>query len=97
MTNKQTFWSVFVIAVLVSLMLLAVIIKVDSQLEESRLATVDLQRQIDKIKAEDQELRHQIAKLTNADVAINKDIDVTQELQRKQAQAILELKKGKRR
>ncbi len=97
MTNKQTFWSVFVVAVLVSLMLLAVIIKVDSQLEESRLATMDLQRQIDKIKAEDQELRHQIAKLTNADVAINKDIDVTQELQRKQAQAILDLKKGKRR
>ena len=97
MTNKQTLWSVFVVAVLVSLVLLAVIIKVDSQLEESKRATVELQRQIDKIKAEDQELRHQIAKLTNADVAINKDIDVTQELQRKQAQAILELKKGKRR
>lgn len=97
MTNKQTLWSVFIVAVLVSLMLLAVIIKVDSQLEESKRAAVDLQRQIDKIKAEDQELRHQITKLTNADVAINKDIDVTQELQRKQAQAIVDLRKGKRR
>jgi cell division protein FtsB len=97
MTNKQTFWSVFIVAVLVSLMLLAVIIKVDGQLEESRLATVDLQRQIDKIKAEDQELRHQIAKLTNANTALNKDLDITQELQRKQAQAILDLKKGRKK
>jgi cell division protein FtsB len=97
MTNKQTLWSVFIVAVLVSLMLLAVIIKVDSQLEESKRAAVDLQRQIDKIKAEDQELRHQITKLTNADVAINKDIDVTQELQRKQAQVILDLKKGRKK
>ena len=97
MTNKQTLLSVFIVAVLVSLVLLAVIIKVDSQLEESKRAAVDLQRQIDKIKAEDQELRHQITKLTNADVAINKDIDVTQELQRKQAQVILDLKKGRKK
>jgi cell division protein FtsB len=97
MTNKQTLWSIFIVAVLVSLVLLAVIIKVNSQLEQSKRATVELQRQIDKIKAEDQELKQQIAKLTNANVAINKDIDVTQELQRKQAQAILELKKAKKR
>jgi len=97
MTNKQTLWSVFIVALLVSLALLSVIINVNDQLEQSKLATVELQRQIDKIKAEDQELKRLIVKLTNADVAINKDIDVTQELQRKQALAILELKKGKRR
>lgn len=97
MTNKQTLWSVFIVAVLVSLMLLSVIIKVDDQLERSRLAVADMQKQIDKIKAEDQELKHQIAKLTNANQVINKDLDATQELQRKQAQAILELRKGKRK
>jgi cell division protein FtsB len=97
MTNKQTLLSVFIVAVLVSLVLLAVIIKVDSQLEESKRAAVDLQRQIDKIKAEDQELQHQIAKLTNANQALNKDLDVTQELQRKQAQVILDLKKGRKK
>lgn len=97
MTNKQTLWSVFIVAVLVSLALLSVIINVNNQLEQSKLAMIELQRQIDKIKTEDQELKQQIAKLTNADVAINKDIDVTQELQRKQAQAILELKKAKKR
>lgn len=97
MTNKQTLWSIFIVAVLVSLMLLSVIIKVDDQLERSRLAVADMQKQIDKIKAEDQELKHQIAKLTNANQVINKDLDATQELQRKQAQAILELRKGKRK
>jgi hypothetical protein len=56
-----------------------------------------MQKQIDKIKAEDEELRHLIIKLTNANTALNKDLDTTQELQRKQAQAILELKKGKKR
>ena len=97
MTNKQTLWSAFIIAVLVSLSLLAVIIKVNDQLEQSRLAVVDMQKQIDKLKAEDQDLKHLIIKLTNTNLALNKDLDATQELQRKQAQAILELKKGKRR
>jgi len=97
MTNKQTLWTAFIIAVLVSLSLLAVIINVNDQLEQSRLAGVDTQKQIDKLKAEDQELRHQIVKLTNVNTALNKDLDTTQELQRKQAQAILELKKGKKR
>jgi cell division protein FtsB len=97
MTNKQTLWTAFIIAVLVSLSLLAVIIKVNDQLEQSRLAVLDMQKQIDKIKAEDENLKQQIVKLTYADQSLNKDLDVTQELQRKQAQAILDLKKGKRR
>ena len=97
MTNKQTTWSIFVIAVITGLILLSTIIKVDDQLERSRLAVVDMQKQIDKIKAEDENLKQQIVKLTYADQSLNKDLDVTQELQRKQAQAILDLKKGKRR
>ena len=97
MTNKQTLWTAFIIAVLVSLSLLAVIIKVNDQLEQSRLAVLDMQKQIDKIKAEDENLKQQIVKLTYADQSLNKDLDVTQELQRKQAQAILDLKKGKKR
>jgi len=97
MSNKQTTWAIFVIAVVTGLILLSTVIKVDDQLERSRLAVLDMQKQIEKIKAEDQELRQQIVKLTNANLALNKDLDTTQELQRKQAQAILELKKGKRR
>ena len=97
MTSKQTTWILFVIAVVTGLVLMSTVQKVNDQLDRSRLAVVDMQKQIDKLKAEDQELKHLIVKLTNTNVELNKDLDITQELQRKQAQAILELKKGKRR
>ena len=97
MTSKQTTWAIFFIAVVTLLILLTTIQKVDDQLDRSRLAVVDMQKQIDKLKAEDEDLRHLIVKLTNTNLALNKDLDVTQELQRKQAQAILDLRKGKKR
>ena len=96
-TSKQTTWSIFFIAVVTLLILLTTVQKVNDQLDRSRLSVVDMQKQIDKIKAEDQELKQLIVKLVNANTTLNKDLDVTQELQRKQAQAILDLKKGKRR
>ena len=97
MTSKQTTWAIFFIAVVTGLVLLSTVQKVNGQLDRSRLAVVDMQKQIDKLKAEDQELKHLIVKLTNTNVELNKDLDTTQELQRKQAQAILDLKKGKKR
>ena len=97
MTSKQTTWTMFFIAVVTGLILLSTVQKVSDQLDRSRLAVVDMQKQIDKLKAEDEELKHLIVKLTNTNLALNKDLDVTQELQRKQAQAILDLKKGKKR
>ena len=97
MTSKQTTWTMFFIAVVTGLILLSTVQKVNDQLDRSRLAVIDMQKQIDKLKAEDEELKHLIVKLTNTNVALNKDLDTTQELQRKQAQAILELKKGKKR
>ena len=97
MTDKQTNYTIFIIAVITGLILLSTIQKVDDQLERSRLAVVDMQKQIDKLKAEDQELKHLVVKLTNANLSLNKDLDVTQELQRKQAQAIVDLRKGKRK
>ena len=97
MTSKQTTWAIFFIAVVTLLILLTTIQKVDDQLERSRLAVLDMQKQIDKLKAEDEDLKHLIVKLTNVNITLNKDLDTTQELQRKQAQAILDLKKGKKR
>ena len=97
MTGKQTTWTIFFIAVVTGLVLLSTIIKVDDQLERSRLAVVDMQKQIDKLKVEDQELKQLIVKLTNANVSLNKDLDATQELQRKQAQIILDLRKGNKK
>jgi len=96
-TGKQTTWTIFFIAVITGLILLSTIQKVNDQLDRSRLAVIDMQKQIDKLKAEDEDLKHLIVKLTNANLALNKDLDTTQELQRKQAQAILDLKKGKKR
>jgi cell division protein FtsB len=87
----------FFIAVVTGLILLSTVQKVNDQLDRSRLAVIDMQKQIDKLKAEDQELKHLIVKLSNNNLALNKDLDATQELQRKQAQVILELKKGKKR
>ena len=97
MTSKQTTWTIFFIAVVTGLILLTTVQKVNDQLDRSRLAVVDMQKQIDKLKAEDEDLKHLIVKLANANTALNKDLDTTQELQRKQAQVILELKKGKKR
>lgn len=97
MTGKQTTWTIFFIAVVTLLILLTTVQKVNDQLERSRLAVVDMQKQIDKIRAEDEELKHLVVKLTNANLVLNKDLDVTQELQRKQAQAILDLRKGRKK
>jgi len=96
-TSKQTTWVLFGIAVVTGLILLTTVQKVNDQLDRSRQAVVDMQKQIDKLKAEDEDLKHLVVKLTNANLSLSKDLDVTQELQRKQAQAILELKKGKKR
>ncbi len=97
MTDKQTNYTIFIIAVITGLILLSTIQKVDDQLERSRLAVVDMQKQVDKLKAEDEELKHLVVKLTNANLSLNKDLDTTQELQRKQAQAIVDLRKGKKK
>ena len=97
MTSKQTTWTIFFIAVVTGLILLTTVQKVNDQLERSRLAVVDMQKQVDKLKAEDEGLRHLIVKLTNANHVLNKDLDTTQELQRKQAQIILDIKKGKKK
>jgi cell division protein FtsB len=96
-TSKQTTWTIFFIAVVTGLVLLSTVQKVNDQLDRSRLAVVDMQKQIDKLKAEDEDLKHLIVKLTNANLSLNKDLDATQELQRKQAQAILDLRKGKKK
>ena len=54
MTSKQTTWILFVIAVVTGLVLMSTVQKVNDQLDRSRLAVVDMQKQIDKLKAEDQ-------------------------------------------
>jgi cell division protein FtsL len=76
-TGKQTTWTIFFIAVVTGLVLLSTIIKVDDQLERSRLAVIDMQKQIDKIKAEDEELKHLVVKLTNANLSLSTKISMS--------------------
>lgn len=76
---------------------MAVIVKIDGHLEESKLAITNLEKRINRLQDENQELKKSLTKINHTTDAINKDIDTTQELQRKQAQAILELKKTRKK
>jgi len=96
-TRQQTFLSISVFATVISLFLLAVIVKIDGHLEESKLAITNLEKRINRLQDENQELKKSLTKINHTTDAINKDIDTTQELQRKQAQAILELKKTRKK
>lgn len=97
MTDKQTSWTLFGVALAISLVLFVVLVKVNQKSEQYTIAIENLQRQIDDLRAQDHVEQEHILKLTHDHDQISKDIDVTQELQRKQAIEVGELKKGKKR
>ena len=73
------------------------LVKVNYELDQVRRANDELQKQITQIKKADDETRQKIIELTKGQQAIAHDIDVTQELQRKQAQVVVDLRKGKKK
>jgi cell division protein FtsL len=97
MTSKQTSLAMFLFSLALSFIFLSVLVKVNYDLDQVRRANDELQRQINQIKKADDDARQKIAELTKSTQSIAHDIDVTQELQRKQAMAVGELKRGKRR
>ena len=97
MTDRQTSWVLFGFAMVVSFIFLSVLIKVNYDLDQTRRANDSLQRQIDQLKKVDDEQRQKIAELTKSTQSIARDVDVTQELQRKQAQIVVDLKKGRKK
>ena len=97
MTDKQTSWVLFGFAMVVSFIFLSVLIKVNYDLDQARRANDNLQRQIDQLKKSDEDQRQKIVELTKSTQSIARDVDVTQELQRKQAQIVVDLKKGKKK
>ena len=97
MTSKQTSYVLFGFAMVVSFIFLSVLIRVNYDLDQARRATDDLQKQINQIKKTDEELHQKIVELTKSTQSIAHDVDVTQELQRKQAQVVVDLRKGKKR
>ena len=97
MTDKQTSWVLFGFAMIVSFIFLSVLIKVNYDLDQARRANDSLQHQIEQLKKADEDQHQKIVELTKSTQSIAHDIDVTQELQRKQAQVVIDLKKGKKK
>ena len=93
MTSKQTNIAMFVFSLMISFILLSVLIKVNYDLDQVRRANDNLQHQIEQIKKADEDIKQKIAELTKSTQAIAHDVDVTQELQRKQAQVVVDLRK----
>ena len=97
MTNKQTNLAMFLFSLSLSFIFLSVLVKVNYDLDQVRRANDELQKQITQIKKTDDDARQKIAELTKGQQAIAHDIDVTQELQRKQAQVVVDLRKGRKK
>jgi predicted nucleic acid-binding Zn-ribbon protein len=77
--------------------LLYTVYQFNTELEASRQTNIALQKQIEDVKSYDLSLKNDITHLKNRIKDLEKDLEVTQELQRKQALAILELRKGKKK
>ena len=97
MTNRQIFWTIFIVAFLSLMTLLYTVYQFNTELEASRQTNIALQKQIEDVKSYDLSLKNDITHLKNRIKDLEKDLEVTQELQRKQALAILELRKGKKK
>jgi cell division protein FtsB len=97
MTNKQTNLAMFLFSLSLSFIFLSVLVKVNYDLDQVRRANDELQKQVTQIKKTDDETRQKLVELTKGQQAIAHDIDVTQELQRKQAQVVVDLRKGRKK
>jgi uncharacterized protein YoxC len=96
MTNKQTSYVLFGIAVSISLVLFTVLVKVNHDADQYRTAIENLQKQIDDLRTQDHVVTEQMLKLMHEHDQMAHDIDITQELQRKQALAVGDIKKSKK-
>lgn len=97
MTSKQVSYVLFAIAVSISLVLFAVLVKINHEAEQYSVAIENLQKQIDDLRTQDHVATEQMIKFSQDHDQLTRDIDVTQDLQRKQAIAVGELKRGKKR
>jgi len=97
MTNKQTSYVLFGIAVSISLVLFTVLVKVNHEADQYKVALENLQKQIDDLRAQDHVATEQMLKLMHEHDQMAKDIDITQDLQRKQAQVVVDLRKGRKK
>lgn len=97
MTDKHISWLMFAVSLIMGVVFLSVLVKVNLNLEQMNQALIIQQKQIDRLNDENHVLHEQVLKLTQIDDQLAHDIDVTQELQRKQAQVVVDLKKGRKK
>jgi len=96
-TSKQVSYVLFAVALSISLVLFAVLVKINHKAEQYSVAIENLQKQIDDLRTQDHVATEQMIKFSHDHDQLTRDIDVTQDLQRKQAIAVGELKRGKKR
>lgn len=97
MKDKHITWLMFAVSLIISVVFFSVLVKVNVQLEQMRQALDVQQKQIDRLNEQHHATEEQILKMLHTDDQLTHDIDVTQELQRKQAIEVGDLKKGRRR
>lgn len=97
MKDKHITWLMFAVSLIISAVFFSVLVKVNVQLEQMRQALDVQQKQIDRLNEQHHATEEQILKMLHTDDQLAHDIDVTQELQRKQAIEVGDLKKGRKR
>ena len=97
MKSRYVYWSMFAISLVIGAAFLSVLVKLNVQLEQYRQAIEIQQKQIDQLNEQHHAMQEQILKMLHADDQLAHDIDVTQELQRKQAIEVGDLKKGRKK
>lgn len=97
MTDRQVTWVMFLASVTITGVLFSILVKIDTGLDEMRQAVQIQQKQIDRLNDENHAMHEQLLKMLHTDDKLAHDIDVTQELQRKQAIVVGDLQKGRKK
>ena len=97
MKDKHITWLMFAVSLIISAVFLSVLVKVNVQLDQQRQAFDVQQKQIDRLNDEHHAMQEQVLKMLHTDDQLAHDIDVTQELQRKQAIEVGDIKKGRKK
>ena len=97
MTDRHVSWLMFTVSLVIGAVFLSVLVKVNIQLDQQRQAFDVQQKQLDRLTEQHHAMQEQILKMLHTDDTLAHDIDVTQELQRKQAIEVGDLKKGRKK
>lgn len=97
MKDKHVTWLMFLVSLIIGAVFLSILVKVNVQLEQMHQALDIQQKQIDRLNEQHHATEEQILKMLHTDDQLAHDIDVTQELQRKQAEVVVDIKKGRKK